>query len=62
MNSADTDTVLDALRDRGTPVARVGQVGVGSEVTVEGVDPGPPDGDSSWAVYERLLENREDGN
>ena len=62
MNSADTDTVLDALRDRGTPVARAGRVESGSEVAVDGRESGPPEGDSAWPVYERLLENREDGN
>jgi len=59
VDTADTDAVLGALRDRGTPVARVGRVGDGSGVTVDGADPGEPDGDSSWAVYERLLDASE---
>ena len=61
-NSADTDTVLDALRDRGTLVARVGRVGVNSGVTADNADTGPPEGDSAWPACERSLENREDGN
>jgi hydrogenase maturation factor len=59
VDPADTDAVLGAVEARGTPVARVGRVEAGSGVTVDGIDSGPPDGDSSWSVYERLLAGRE---
>ncbi|PSQ40712.1 hydrogenase expression protein [Halobacteriales archaeon QS_9_68_42] len=58
----DTDAVVRALEARGTPVGVAGRVETGSGVTVDGADVEDPDGDSSWAAYERLLENQEDGN
>jgi hydrogenase maturation factor len=61
VDSADTEAVLAALGDRETPVARVGRVEAGSGVTVHGADLGPPEGDSAWPVYERLLAAREGG-
>jgi hydrogenase maturation factor len=57
----DTDAVLGALEARGTPVGVAGRVEAGSGVTVDGTDIAAPDGDSSWAVYERLLSERQDG-
>ncbi len=54
-----TDAVLDALGDRGTTAARIGQVARGSGVTVDGEPTQPPSGDSSWPVYEALLETTE---
>jgi hydrogenase maturation factor len=56
----DTDAVLAALRDRGTPVARVGRVEAGSGVSVDGSETESPEGDSAWPVYERLLAARDD--
>ena len=52
----DADAVLDVLRDRGTSAARVGRVESGSGVELDGDTVDAPDGDSSWPVYERLLE------
>lgn len=52
----DTDVVLDALGGRGTAVERVGRVESGSGVEWDGDTLDSPDGDSSWPVYERLLE------
>jgi hydrogenase maturation factor len=59
VDPADTDAVLAALRDRGTPVARVGRVEPGTGVAVDGRESRPPEGDSAWPVYERLLAGRE---
>jgi hydrogenase maturation factor len=55
----DTDAVLDALEERGTAIARVGQIEAGSGVELDGKAFEQPAGDSSWAVYERLLEAAE---
>ncbi len=52
----DTDAVLDALGGRGTTVERVGRVESGSGVEWGGNTLDSVDGDSSWPVYERLLE------
>ncbi|AUX08746.1 hydrogenase expression/formation protein HypE [Halalkaliarchaeum desulfuricum] len=52
----DTDDVVEALRERGTPVGIAGRVEAGSGVVVDGEETSPPDGDASWPVYERLLE------
>jgi hydrogenase maturation factor len=51
-----TDAVVSALRDRGTTAAVIGQVGAGSGVIRDGESTKPPEGDSSWPVYEALLE------
>ena len=56
VDPADTDAVVSALEERGTPVGVAGGVERGSGVTVDGQDVAEPEGDSSWAVYERLLE------
>ena len=52
----DADAVVGALEARGTPVGVAGRVEAGSGVVVDGADAAAPDGDSSWAAYERLLE------
>jgi hydrogenase maturation factor len=57
----DTDAVVGAVEARGTPVGVAGRVEAGSGVTVDGADVEDPDGDSSWAVYERLLSEKQDG-
>ncbi len=51
----DTNAVLGALGDRGTPVAVVGSVESGTGVELDGGEFEPPSGDASWPVYERLL-------
>ena len=56
VDPADTDAVVEALEARGTPVGVVGRVETGSGVIVDGADIEEPNGDSSWAAYERLLE------
>ena len=55
----ETDAVLRALEDRGTPVAVVGSVESGAGVRLDGGEFEPPSGDASWPVYERLLRNSE---
>jgi hydrogenase expression/formation protein HypE len=55
VDSEHVDGVLDTFERRGTPVAVVGTVEDGSGVIVDGESTDPPDGDSSWPVYERLL-------
>ncbi|WP_254838717.1 AIR synthase family protein [Natronomonas marina] len=55
VDPADTDAVVAALEARDTPVGVAGRVEAGSGVAVDGVDDAEPSGDSSWAVYERLL-------
>ncbi|MFB6304407.1 MAG: AIR synthase family protein [Haloferacaceae archaeon] len=54
VDPSGTDAVLGALRDRGTPAARVGRVRVGEGVYRDGERLPRPDRDPSWAVYERL--------
>lgn len=56
VDPADTEAVLDALRGRGTVAERVGQVEAGSGIEFDGERFGPQGRDSSWPVYERLLE------
>lgn len=56
VDSDSTDGVVDALADRGTTAARVGQIKTGSGVRIDGESTEPPVGDSSWPVYEALLE------
>jgi hydrogenase maturation factor len=48
-----TDAVVSALDDRGTTVARVGEVEAGTGAVVDGEWIGAPAVDSSWAAYER---------
>lgn len=57
VDPSGTNAVLAALRDRGTPVARVGQVSEG--VYCDGERLLRPDRDPSWAVYERLAARSE---
>ena len=52
----DTDRVVEALRERDTPVGIAGRVEAGSGVVIDGEEIPPPEGDASWPVYERLLE------
>jgi hydrogenase maturation factor len=56
VDPTDTGAVLSALRERGTAAARVGRVEPGSGVALDGEPIDSPGGDSSWPVYERLLE------
>ena len=51
-----TESALAALGDRETTAAVVGTVESGSGVVVDGDGTEPPPGDSSWPVYEALLE------
>jgi hydrogenase expression/formation protein HypE len=52
--------VLAALADRGTPAGVAGRVESGSGVVFDGERTAPPDGDASWPVYERLLDEAGD--
>ena len=52
----DTDAVVGALRERGTPAAVVGEVGPGDGVYVDGEPVEHPEVDPSWAVYRALSE------
>lgn len=49
--------VMAALEKSGTPVGRAGRVEPGEGVVLDGEQTTPPDGDASWAVYERLLDD-----
>lgn len=49
-----TDAVLSALRERDTPVARVGRVTDGEGVYVDGERIEHPGVDAAWAAYSRL--------
>lgn len=51
-----TDTVLDALRERGTRAAAIGEVSAGSGVFLDGERVAPPEEDPSWAAYDRLAD------
>lgn len=51
-----TSEVLDALGGRGTTAARIGRVETGSGLRIDTEPTEPPAGDSSWPVYEALLE------
>jgi hydrogenase expression/formation protein HypE len=55
VDPADTGSVLSALEARGTPVGVVGSVESGSGVVVDQATTAPPEADSGWPVYERLL-------
>jgi len=52
-----TADVADALRARGTTAAVIGRADSGSGVVLDGESTHPPDGDSSWPVYEALLDS-----
>ena len=56
VNPSSTASVVDALRARGTTAAVIGRATAGSGVTIDGASTDPPDGDSSWPVYEALLD------
>ena len=51
-----TADVVEALRARGTTAAVIGRADAGSGVVLDGESTQPPDGDSSWPVYETLLD------
>jgi len=53
------EKVRTALEKRGTPVGVAGRVESGSGVVFDGERTSPPDGDASWPVYERLLDESE---
>lgn len=55
VDAGHADAVLDTLEARGTPAGIAGQVREGDGVVVDGQRTETPSGDSSWAVYERLL-------
>ena len=56
-----TAEVVSALEDRGTAAAVIGQVKSGAGVLRDGTSTQPPEGDSSWPVYEALLERSPPG-
>ncbi len=51
------EDAVAALETQGTPVGVVGEVTAGEGVIFDGEVTSPPEGDSSWPVYERLLDN-----
>ena len=53
------ESVVAALDDRETPVGVVGTVEDGEGVVVDGRRRSRPEGDASWAAYERLQQARE---
>ena len=53
---AESESIVDALRDRGTPAAVVGQVREGSGVTLDGESVTHPRVDPSWEVYAEYAE------
>lgn len=57
VDPADTEAVVSTLRERETPVGVAGSVRDGSGVAIDGQEVPPPEGDASWPVYERLLED-----
>lgn len=50
----EADAVVAALEREGTPAARVGSVGTGAGVYVDGDRVEPPETDPSWAAYAAL--------
>lgn len=58
VDAADAEAVVDALHERGTPAAVVGEVRAAAAdapaVVVDGEATRAPEGDASWPVYERL--------
>jgi len=59
VDPAATDDVVAALRNDGRHVDVVGTVSSGMGVVKDGEQTDPPAGDSSWPVYETLLERSE---
>ncbi len=51
-----TAAVVETLTAHGTTTARIGQAQHGAGVLLDGTPTKPPSGDSSWPVYETLLE------
>lgn len=51
----DAERVRTALEERNTAVGVAGRIEDGSGVTLDGEATDPPEGDSGWPVYERLL-------
>ena len=56
----DAEAVAMAISELGTPAAVVGQVVEGEGVVQDGEETELPEGDASWPVYERLLEDSAD--
>jgi hydrogenase maturation factor len=56
-----TAEVVASIRDRGIAAAVIGQVEPGAGVVWDGEPTQPPAGDSSWPVYEALLESLPSG-
>jgi hydrogenase maturation factor len=56
-----TAEVVASIRDRGIAAAVIGQVESGAGVVWDGEPTQPPAGDSSWPVYEALLESLPSG-
>jgi hydrogenase expression/formation protein HypE len=56
VDPGDAEAIVEALDDRGTPAGVAGRVEAGSGVVVDGTETTPPEGDTSWPVYERLLD------
>lgn len=54
----DVDAVVAALADEDTPAAPVGHVESGDGVVLDGELQARPEGDASWPVYERLLDEQ----
>ncbi len=54
------ESIVDALEARETPVGVVGRVERGEGVVLDGKRQTPPQGDSSWPVYERLVKAAEE--
>lgn len=61
VDPASTESVLRALRDRDTSASVIGRVESGSGVVRDGKSTEPPAGDSSWPVYETLLDAERSG-
>jgi hydrogenase expression/formation protein HypE len=54
VDPADADAVVDALWDRGTPAAIVGEVTDGEGLYVDGTRQSHPGADPSWEAFARL--------
>ena len=54
VDPADTDNVVDALQDHGTPAAVVGEVTDGSGLYVDDTRQSHPGADPSWEAFARL--------
>jgi len=54
VDPADADDVVDALRDRGTPAAVVGEVTDGEGLYVDGARQSHPGADPSWEAFASL--------